>query len=149
MNKNPIVPAVIAIAALLIVVGGVIALSSANKPKVTTDKTASTQEMEHDSDEQTKNEPADTTPEATSEVAIRNFAFEPKSVTVKVGTTVTWTNNDNVSHDVVSDAGMTDGPSSDLLEKGKTYSFKFTKAGTYTYHCTPHPYMKGTVIVTE
>jgi amicyanin len=66
---------------------------------------------------------------------------------VKVGTKVTWTNQDSVGHDVVADTESPDAPKSDLLRKGESYSFTFNKAGTYTYYCSPHPYMKGTVIV--
>lgn len=83
------------------------------------------------------------------EVTISNFAYAPKTIKVKVGTKVTWTNNDSVGHDVAADKPSADAPSSELLNKGESYSFTFKKAGTYSYHCTPHPYMRGTVIVTE
>jgi amicyanin len=87
--------------------------------------------------------------QATNQVTISSFAFSPKTITVKAGTTVTWTNNDSVEHDVVADDASADGPKSELLSKGETYSFTFQKAGTYNYHCTPHPNMQGTVVVTE
>ena len=79
-----------------------------------------------------------------AEVEIENFAFTPATITVKVGTTVTWTNKDTVRHTVTSDKGLFD---SGLFGKGESFSFTFTEAGTYTYHCTPHPNMKGTIIV--
>ncbi len=83
----------------------------------------------------------------TDTVEISNFAYSPKVIEVKVGTTVTWTNKDGVKHDVKSDNGNTlDGP---LLAKGETWSYTFEEAGTFDYHCSPHPYMKGSVIVTE
>lgn len=85
---------------------------------------------------------------AASEVTISNFAFAPVNITVKAGTTVTWTNNDSVRHDVAMDGGG-EGPKSQLLGKGESYSYTFEKAGTYNYLCTPHPYMKGTVTVTD
>jgi len=84
---------------------------------------------------------------ATTSVTIQDFAFSPKTITVKVGDTVTWTNQDSVQHDVTADDPSDFAPSGSLLSKGQSYSFKFNKAGTYSYHCTPHPYMKGTVIV--
>lgn len=84
---------------------------------------------------------------ATDKVTIANYAFSPATITVKVGTTVTWTNTDSVHHTVTADNGQ--GPQSDLFGKGESYSYTFTKAGTYTYHCEPHPYMHGTVIVTN
>lgn len=83
----------------------------------------------------------------TSSVTIKNYAFSPMSIKVKVGTTVTWTNDDSIRHTVTADEG--EGPKSDLFGKGETYSYKFTKSGTFTYHCQPHPYMHGTVVVTD
>jgi len=85
---------------------------------------------------------------STDQVKISNFAFSPASITIKVGTKVTWTNGDEVKHNVAMDDGA-EGPSSQMLSKGDTYTYTFTKAGTFKYHCTPHPSMKGTVIVTE
>lgn len=84
---------------------------------------------------------------ASSEVlvSVSNFAFEPQSVTVKVGTTVRWTNQDSARHTITSDAGDWGSGS---LSQGETYSRTFTQAGTYTYHCAFHPSMTGTVIVT-
>lgn len=84
---------------------------------------------------------------ATTEVAIQDYAYAPEIIKIKVGDTVTWTNNDTVQHDVKSEAGLSEGPMSELLAKGETYNFTFMEAGTYNYYCSPHPYMKGTVIV--
>jgi amicyanin len=78
------------------------------------------------------------------QVTIQNFAFDPATVTVKVGDTVTWTNKDSVDHNVTADNGEF---KSDNLAQGSTFSFTFTKAGSYPYHCTIHPYMTGTVVV--
>lgn len=86
---------------------------------------------------------------ASDEVEIEDYKFAPATITVKVGTKVTWTNKDDVRHDVVADEESADAPNGPLLAKGQSYSFTFNKAGTYTYHCSPHPYMTGTVIVTE
>lgn len=79
-------------------------------------------------------------------VEIEDFAFTPKTLTIKVGTTVTWTNKDNVGHTATSDSGVFD---SGLLYKGDSYSYTFTKTGTFSYFCTPHPYMVATIVVTE
>jgi amicyanin len=84
---------------------------------------------------------------ATKEAEIENFDFKPATIKVKIGDTVTWTNKDTAKHDVVDDNDNPDGPKGPLLSKGESYSFTFKKAGTYNYHCSPHPYMKGTVIV--
>ena len=65
-------------------------------------------------------------------------------MTFKVGECVTWTNNDSATHTVAAGDGTF---KSGDLAKGGTFSFTFTKAGTYTYICSIHPQMKGTVIV--
>lgn len=85
----------------------------------------------------------------TADVTIQNYAYAPQKITIKAGTTVTWTNQDSVKHDVMADDENDDFRGSELLGKGQSYSFTFTKPGTYTYFCSPHPYMKGTVEVTE
>ena len=89
------------------------------------------------------------TPAAPDQVVIKDFAFGPKKITIKKGTKVTWTNQDDAKHDVAPDEKSEDFVASKLLAKGESYSFTFEKAGTYAYHCTPHPYMKATVEVTE
>jgi plastocyanin len=85
---------------------------------------------------------------ATNSVAIEGFAFSPANITVKKGTAVTWTNKDSVAHTVTeSDALL--GPNSNDIDNGKSYSFTYTQAGTFTYHCAIHPSMTGTVTVTD
>lgn len=81
---------------------------------------------------------------STVQVIMNNRAYDPATVTVKVGDTVMWVNQDSPQHDVVADNGEF---KSDLFDKGATFSFTFTKAGTYPYHCSIHPGMVGTVIV--
>jgi predicted lipoprotein with Yx(FWY)xxD motif/plastocyanin len=81
---------------------------------------------------------------AGTAVTIANFAFDAPSVTIAVGSTVTWTNNDSVAHTATADDGSFD---SGNLDAGKTFSFTFTKAGTFTYHCAIHPNMTGTIVV--
>ena len=80
------------------------------------------------------------------EVKIDNFSFGPVTLTVPVGTTVTWTNRDDIPHTVVS----TDDPKtfkSKVLDTDEKFSFTFSKAGTYPYFCAIHPKMTGKVIV--
>lgn len=86
--------------------------------------------------------------EATNAVTIQNFAFSPAAITVKAGTTVTWTNKDSVAHTVTETDGKT-GPDSGNVNQNATYSFTFKSPGTYHYHCAVHPEMVGTVTVTE
>jgi plastocyanin len=83
-------------------------------------------------------------PVAGNAVTIRNFAFGPSAVTVKPGTTVHWANRDSEAHTVTSDTGAFSSP---VLQPNAGYSFTFTKPGTYAYHCTIHPFMTGTVVV--
>jgi len=79
-----------------------------------------------------------------AQVVMKDIAFDPSSVTIKVGGTVTWTNEDGVTHTVTADNGEFD---SGELAQGDTFSFTFEQAGTYPYHCTIHPNMTATVIV--
>ena len=77
-------------------------------------------------------------------VSIVNFEFSPATLTVPVGTKVTWTNNGSAAHTVTADQGAFD---SRAVQPGASFAFTFTKAGTYAYHCTIHPSMKATVTV--
>lgn len=79
---------------------------------------------------------------STPDVKIVNFNYTPSEDHVKVGTTVTWTNQDVTPHTVTGDWGT-----SQLFGKGQSYSHTFETAGTYDYYCQPHPYMKGSIVV--
>jgi len=81
---------------------------------------------------------------AGSTVSIASFSFQPAALTVSVGTTVTWTNNDSASHTVTADDGSF---KSGTLGKGGTFSQTFATAGTFTYHCAFHSSMKATITV--
>jgi plastocyanin len=74
------------------------------------------------------------------------MAFTPGSLSVSVGTTVKWTNNDGVTHTVTANDGSSfdSGP----IAAGASFSFKFMTAGTFNYHCTIHSGMTGTIVVT-
>ena len=85
-----------------------------------------------------------TPPPVSNSVSIVNMSFSPATLTVTVGTTVTWTNNDGITHTVTSD--VTGFDSGDIT-MGSKYSKVFSVAGTYSYHCTIHPTMKGTIVV--
>ncbi|MHA6204235.1 cupredoxin domain-containing protein [Dyella soli] len=82
---------------------------------------------------------------ATSQVEIRNFAFAPNTMTVPVGTRVTWTNRDDEPH-VITSAGK-QFATSPALDTSDTYAVTFSKPGTYAYYCSIHPMMVGTIIV--
>jgi|SRR5215471_1179578 len=70
--------------------------------------------------------------------------FTPSTLTVPVGTTVTWGNNDVTTHTVTSDTGVFN---SNNLNAGNTFQFKFDNPGQYKYHCTIHSFMNGTIVV--
>ncbi len=84
----------------------------------------------------------------TDKVSITNFSFSPSAITVKKGTTVTWTNHDSVAHTVVETDGKT-GPSSQNINDGQSFSFTYNEVGAFAYHCSVHPEMVGTVTVTN
>ena len=81
---------------------------------------------------------------ADAEVKIDNFSFGPQTLTVPVGTTVTWTNRDDIPHTSVS---TEDVFKSKVMDTDEKFSYTFTRAGTYPYYCTIHPKMTGKVVV--
>jgi len=87
--------------------------------------------------------PSTTPPEnLTSNVSIKNFAFNPATLTIQKGTTVIWTNEDSVNHQIKSNTF-----NSNPLNQGSSFEFKFDQTGTYDYSCAIHPSMTGQIIV--
>jgi plastocyanin len=80
-----------------------------------------------------------------TEVSMEGIQFDPAEVTVAVGDTVTWTNNDSVDHDVTADS-FSSGEAGGLAG-GDTFEHTFDEAGSFDYVCTVHPGMEGTVVV--
>lgn len=132
----------------IIVIGG-IWWFIASQPKSDTTTTGSSQNAADD----TAHTATDQTQTTAVAVDMKNITFSPERIKIKKGTTVTWTNQDVIRHNVVaSDAGNSGGlpTENDLLDKGGTYSFTFNTVGTFAYHCTPHASsMKGIVEVVE
>ncbi len=128
---------------VLLVGGGVIILQgqkSPNNPTTSQKTETGKSSFGEPSSSQTK----------PNEVTIENFAFTPVTMKIKKGTTITWTNQDPAKHDVTSDIDSPQkGLGSQLLAKGESFSFTFDAVGTYKYHCSPHPYMKAMIEVTE
>jgi len=81
---------------------------------------------------------------ATNAATIKGFSFQPDVLKVKVGAKVTWTNDDTVAHTVTAD---TNSFASGNLQPAGSFSFTFTRPGTYAYHCSIHPSMHGSVVV--
>jgi plastocyanin len=79
-----------------------------------------------------------------NQVAVDNFSFTPATVAVPVGTTVTWTNHDDIPHNVVSPEHQFKSPA---LDTGDVFSYTFAAAGTYKYYCSIHPRMTGEIVV--
>lgn len=75
-------------------------------------------------------------------VIIEDYAFQPAEITIQSGESVTWVNRDSVKHTATGDSF-----DSGLFRKDESFQQTFDEAGTYDYICTPHPYMKGKVIV--
>lgn len=141
MNKS--VTAIIVVVVIIVLAGGGVLLATHNHSK-NPPQTNTMGNMNMNSQNHTSNN----APVATSTVTIQNFAFSPSDITVKAGSTVTWTNRDSVTHTVTENDGQA-GPNSGDLAPGKSYSFTFTTSGTFKYHCSIHPEMLGTVTVTE
>ncbi len=89
-------------------------------------------------------QPPPAPPPQSTNVNIQNFAFNPDTLTVSVGTTLTWTNLDSAPHTVTSDDNLFD---SGNLNQNATFSRTFTTPGTYAYHCSIHPFMTAKIVV--
>ena len=154
--KKPLIGAIRAGLSILIIGGAIVANSksedkTANSNVDTMHFTETHKDDGHHNDEK-KTEPTKVDKNAVVEanaVEITDFSFNAKNIRVKVGTTVTWTNKDSAKHDIAPDAESANFMPSKLLSMGESYSYTFTKAGMYAYHCSPHPYMKASVEVVE
>jgi len=133
-----------------LVVLGIIALfllsgcTQPAQPPATDGNTATVPEVVTPSDVNTAPPAVNTNPQ-NYPVQIQNFNFTPATITIKAGDSVSWENFDGSPHTVTSDSGNELG--SLLLQKGQTYKHTFNAPGAYTYHCSVHTSMKGTIIV--
>ncbi len=129
MNKNVIIGIVV----IIIVVLGYLSISKNYQQTSTPTPTKSSNKTQDTSSGVAKNA-----------VTIKNFAYARASITVHVGDSVTWTNQDSAGHSATADDGSFD---TGVLSTGKSNTVSFAKAGTFAYHCSVHPNMKGTVVV--
>ncbi len=88
--------------------------------------------------------PSAADPADATKIVVKEFMFAPTPLTIKAGSTVTWTNMDDEPHTAVSDTGLF---KSGGMDTNESFSFKFDKPGTYHYTCSIHPRMVGTIIV--
>ncbi len=101
------------------------------------------------SKKKSKKKKSSTTTTGGPGVVMQNIQFDPKAVSVKVGNTVTWSNNESVQHDVTADDGSFKSGPAGGMKQGDNYEHTFDKAGSFAYKCTIHPNMTGTVEVTQ
>lgn len=147
MNRS-VLGIILALVAVLIIGAFVIASNRDEEaPATTSSQTQSASDTEPTAQEFGQGNASEASQSAS--VEIRDSSFSPSTIRVKKGGTVTWTNRDNIQHDVTPDEASGSFRKSDLLSQGESYSATFNTAGNYTYFCTPHPFMKGTVEVVE
>jgi len=137
MNSKFLIGIVVVV---VLIVGGVYFLNTSYSSKVNTNNTPT----QNQGQSQTNPAGSTQTENTKNAVTIQNFAFSPSTITVKVGDSITWTNQDTAGHSATADDNSFD---TGILSQGQSKSITFSKAGTYTYHCSVHPMMKATVVV--
>ena len=144
MNNKLIAGSIIA----LVAITGVLALAlMSNDDNMTSDmkdNTAANQNMTSGKSSKSAN-----SVQTTNQITYKGFEVVQPSIKVKKGTTVTWTNQDSAMHDVTPDMPIDEFKASELFGKGETRKVTFNTVGKYTYYCSPHPYMKGSIEVVE
>lgn len=140
MNKALVVVVIFAV----VLLGGFMLMNSQRTSVQTTNEDAMMEDKDNTVAEEGDGAIMEEEATEKAEVTIENYAFSPKTIKVKVGGTVTWTNNDSVAHTATGDSDEFD---TGLISQGQSKSVTFDEAGTFTYHCTPHPNMKATVVV--
>ncbi len=150
MNMNKTVIGVIA--GVIVLAGLFVVLASYNKSGMTNTANINHTDMPHTPNTSPAPQTSgDTTvKEGDMAIELKGFAFNPSTAKIKKGTKVTWTNHDDAHHDITPNSSSPHFVGSGkLLAMNDNYSFTFNTAGTYAYHCTPHPYMKATIEVVE
>ena len=148
MNKSVIIVAVL----VVLGIGGIVAATQLNKDSDNDSAMSGMSGMNADSKKSSSMDTMaeqDLTSQKEVTMDIKDFDFEKANIKVKVGTKVTWTNVDSARHNVIIDGEGEEGLGSELLAKGESYSYTFTKVGMTKYLCEPHPYMKGMINVVE
>lgn len=165
MNKKETILAVSVLVVALVVIVGVFMF----RPSPKTDSKPAASSAEHDGmnmdsqPEQDIGSSIDLTNQTEVNMDIKDFKYEKPNIKIKKGTKVTWTNQDAIKHNVMLEhegSGKPHDPptasevdpsklAGPLLAKGESYSFTFNEVTASPYHCSPHPYMKGSVTVVE
>lgn len=144
MKKYLLFMAVVLVAAPLLVAGCTSTSNPSPSPSTATVSTATTAATSNATTSIATSSPNPSTSAASQTVVMQGFTFQPASITIQTGASVTWRNDDSVSHQIVSN---TNAFSSPVLNAGGSYTHVFDQAGTYSYHCGIHPYMTGTITV--
>lgn len=139
MNKNKIIMYLLLVVALLIIVFPLAGCAGSGSTAGTTvKKTTAAPAVETTA--------SVTTTAAKNEISIKGNAFNPDNLSIKVGDTVTWINNDSYAHTVTALKGEFE---SGNMASGAKFSFTFDKEGTYDYICGIHTFMTGKIVVTK
>lgn len=144
MKKYLLFMAVVLVAAPLLVAGCTSTSNPSPSPSTATVSTATTAATSNATTSIATSSPNPSTSAASQTVVMQGFTFQPASITIQTGASVTWRNDDSVSHQIVSN---TNAFSSPVLNAGGSYTHVFDQAGTYSYHCGIHSYMTGTITV--
>jgi len=160
--KKGLLAGIITLVAIIAVAGIVIYNNSESEKQQTSsvDESHAGGDENHDESHEDEAAAKQTTTQSTDSQAtdvkseevnidIKNFEYSEKTLKIKKGTKVTWTNRDSQKHDVMPDNPSDSFKASELLANGDSYSFTFETVGTYSYFCSPHPYMKASIEVVE
>jgi plastocyanin len=142
MGKSTLL--VTAVVVIIVAAGAVFVTHKVDNKPVNQPANNSSQNASNDT-----SNPADSSPgKVTGNIEITdNKIFTPSQISVSKGEAVTWTNNDDVAHTVTDDLENVGGPKSTSIAPGATYTFTFTKTGSFQYHCEFHHEMRGTIVV--
>ena len=140
-------PIIIVVVLAVLVLGGIVVAMQMNN--TSSDSMSGMDSMKSGDSSNMMSGEQDLTAQKEVTMDIQDFDFEMANITIKVGTKVTWTNQDSARHNVIIDGEGEEGLGSELLAKGESYSYTFTKVGMTNYLCEPHPYMKGMINVVE
>ena len=163
MSKN--IKLLIVLLVIVLVGGGffIWQQSRNNSTTSTSEHDETNSDGHHDNDSEVSGDVLDLTAESEVFMDIKDYVYTKPNIKIKKGTTVTWTNQDVAQHNVMAEHEGSnqahDPPSADqidpnefagpLLDRGESYSFTFNEVSSNPYHCSPHPYMTGSVTVVE
>ncbi len=144
MKKYSLFIAVVLVAAPLLVAGCTSTSNPSPSPSTAIVSATTTTATSNVGTSTATSSPSPSASAGSQTVVIQGLSFQPASLTIQKGASVTWRNDDSVSHQIVSN---TNAFSSSVLNAGGSYTHVFDQAGSYPYHCGIHPFMTGTITV--